>query len=723
MPIRVACTNGHKLVAKDSLAGKMKKCPQCNSVILIPDGLDTELFPIDLVEDLGLGGSNNFETDWFSEVLPVVTPTTFVPPQPPQPIKQQARANPNAPSNVRPKVLIFAISGIGLVLALVLVVVISVFSLGGRKGTTQNNQSMAETPVAKPLEPANAMASRSAGENPPSPPTPSMPEPESAFTATRLVNSAIDGDEPALQTQTNSRPNVNSGLKVGKKDWPQWGGSSTRNNTPSGSAIPIELDLKTGKNIRWSMPLGTESYGGIVVANGKVYVGTNNGAAYIKRFPSSIDLGVLLCFDERDGKFLWQHSNEKLPTGRVHDCPNAGICSAPLVDGDRLWYVTNRGHVVCLDTEGFRDEKNDGPFMQEQVSDENEADIVWSFDMIAQLNVSPRNMANCSVTCAGDLLFVNTSHGFADSNASEAAKPAPSFLCLSRATGKVLWTDSSPSGNILQGQWSSPAYGVLGGVPQVIFGGGDGYLYGFLAEGVGGKSKLLWKFDCNPKDSKYVVNSGRGNHIIATPVIYQGLVYVATGQDPQYGEGGGDLWCIDPNKRGDVSPTLVYNAASPEKPIPHKRIQPLVTADGDFEKPNPNSAAVWHNVESEIAESKRYMDRTLSTVAIQDDLLFIPAFSGWLHCLDAKTGDTHWKHDLRSACWGSPLIVEGRVYIGDEDGDLDVFLLSKNKVMLQENNLGSAMYSTPIVANDTLFLSNSNRLWAIQKGAKSKPIK
>ena len=40
---------------------------------------------------------------------------------------------------------------------------------------------------------------------------------------------------------------------------------------------------------------------------------------------SDIDLGVLLCFNEADGKFLWQHSNEKLPTGRVHDWPMQGV--------------------------------------------------------------------------------------------------------------------------------------------------------------------------------------------------------------------------------------------------------------------------------------------------------------------------------------------------------------------------------------------------------------
>ena len=87
----------------------------------------------------------------------------------------------------------------------------------------------------------------------------------------------------------------------------------------------------------------------------------------------------------------------------------------------------------------------------------------------------------------------------------------------------MIWTDNSPGTNVLHGQWSSPAYAVLGGVPQVLFGGGDGWLYSFDAAGTpDGKSKLLWKFDCNPKESKYVLG-GRSdrNHIIGTPVIYE----------------------------------------------------------------------------------------------------------------------------------------------------------------------------------------------------------
>ncbi len=284
---------------------------------------------------------------------------------------------------------------------------------------------------------------------------------------------------------------------------------------PSGKNIPTDWDVDSGKNIKWKAKLGSQTYSGPVVANGKVYVGTNNAGGYIERFPWNdfvqVDLGVLLCFDEQTGEFLWQHSNKKLKTGRKHDWPMQGIVSVPLIDGERLWYVTNRGEVVCLDTEGFRDKENDGPFQQEDVEAENEADVVWKFDMMGELGISQHNMCTCSLTSAGEILFVVTSNGVDESHVNIPKPNAPAFFAMNKHTAEVLWTDESPNKGLLHGSWSSPAYAVLGGRPQVLFPGGDGWLYSFDPQGDGrGHSKLLWKFDCNPKEAKWILG-GRGN--------------------------------------------------------------------------------------------------------------------------------------------------------------------------------------------------------------------
>ena len=517
-------------------------------------------------------------------------------------------------------------------------------------------------------------------------------------------------------------------------DWAQWGGNSYRNNTPVGVDICREwdcgrFDRKTGEwisdnaeNIKWVARVGSQTYGNPVVADGQVYVGTNNGAGYIKRYPAKVDLGCLVCFRESDGEFLWQHSSEKLPTGRVHDWPLQGICCAPLVEGKRLWFVSSRGEVLCLDTEGFHDDENDGPFKEETTISKEEADVIWSFDMMSELGVSQHNMCSCSVTSWGDFLLVNTSNGLDESHINLPAPEAPSFICMNKNTGEVYWTDNSPGVNILHGQWSSPAIGELGGVPQVIFAGGDGWVYSFkVDEGKDGKGELLWKFDANPKESKWILG-GRGtrNNIIATPVIYDGRLYVAVGQDPEHGEGIGHLWCIDPTKRGDVSPELAVNVEDRDTPIEHRRIQAVIEEDGDVAIDNPNSAVIWHydrfdqNGDGEF-DFEETMHRSCGTVAIQDNLLYIADFSGLFHCLDAETGKVHWTYDMLAAAWGSPLIVDNHVYIGDEDGDVCIFeLTAEPQEPIAEINMGNSVYSTPIVANNVLYIANKTHLFAIQ---------
>ncbi|MDA1049452.1 MAG: PQQ-binding-like beta-propeller repeat protein [Planctomycetota bacterium] len=161
-------------------------------------------------------------------------------------------------------------------------------------------------------------------------------------------------------------------------------------------------------------------------------------------------------------------------------------------------------------------------------ADREEADVVWKFDMMAELGVSQHNMANCSPTIWGNTLFICTSNAVDESHNHIPAPDAPSFMAMDKNNGEVLWTDNSPGQNILHGQWSSPVVGVFEGVPQVIFPGGDGWLYSFRADRwKDSKPELVWKFDANAKESKWILG-GRGtrNNLIAVPVIYDGLVYV-----------------------------------------------------------------------------------------------------------------------------------------------------------------------------------------------------
>ena len=448
-----------------------------------------------------------------------------------------------------------------------------------------------------------------------------------------------------------------------------WSGRLSRNMVSDEKNVPANWDMETGENIKWAAQLGSQSYAGPLIIGGKVFVGTNNKALYNPKLTG--DRGVIMAFNESDGKFLWQATHTKLTSGRVNDWPLQGICSTPFIEGDRLYYVSNRCEVVCVDTEAFLDGENDGPFTEETETSEIDADIIWSYDMMDELDVFPHNLATCSPLAVGDLLILETSNGVDEGHIHIPSPDAPSFIALNKHTGELVWEDASPGENILHGQWSNPAYGVINGVPQVIIPGGDGWIYALAPE----TGNIIWKFDCNPKDSEWELG-GRGtrNNIISTPVVYENKVFVAVGQDPEHGEGVGHLWCIDASQTGDTTDT----------------------------------AAVWHFGDEQF-------NRTMSTVAIADGLLYISDLSGYLYCLDVNTGDLYWKHDTFAAIWGSPYVVDGKVYLGDEDGDVVILKTGKTKQVLFETNLGSAVYTTPVAKNGVIYIVTRNMLIAISE--------
>lgn len=454
----------------------------------------------------------------------------------------------------------------------------------------------------------------------------------------------------------------------GTGDWPMWGGTPDRNMVSNMKGLPTTWDVKTKKNIKWVAQLGSQTFGNVVVSGGMVFIGTNNEGVRDPKVTG--DKGVLMAFRESDGQFMWQMVHDKLATGRVNDWPYQGIASSPLVDGNRIYYVSNRAELMCLDTQGFHDGKNDG--VQDEVrKGPLDGDVIWRFDMMDEVGSLPHNLANSSPVMYGDLIFVSTSNGQDESHVNIPSPKAPAIIAVNKNTGKLVWEDNSVFDRILHGQWSSPTVGKIGGVVQLVHAQGDGWIRGYEAL----TGKKLWEFDTNPKDSVWPKTR---NELISTPVIYQDHVYIANGQDPEHGEGVGHMYCIDATKRGDITQT----------------------------------GLVWHYDK---------IRRSISTPAIKDGIVYEADFSGFLHALDAKTGQVYWTHDLFAAVWASPMLVDGKIYIGDEDGDVVILQEGKTKKVLDTINMGSSVYSSVVPAHGTLFISNRNQLYAIADASADKP--
>ena len=510
-------------------------------------------------------------------------------------------------------------------------------------------------------------------------------------------------------------------------DWPQWGGRNARNFASDEKCIPesfspaIGQDGKNGvpaspeKNIKWKVKLGSQTYGTPTVSGGRIFVGTNDACLSDPRLKRSGG-GLVKCLDEATGKLLWQLPVPRLRTkdGNFNfDDMSLGICSSPTVDGDRVYVVTNRCEVLCLDVQGQAN-GNDGPFMDEGqymvgpgelpgkpgrfdpkcappppppvTVGPADGDIIWRFDMLAEVDSWPQDAADCSVIVVGDFVYVCTSNGVDKSHHNRPSPKCPDLVVLAKKTGELAAVSDPPIGHaIFHGEWSSPCSAQVAGRPLLFWGGGDGlcYAFGLTPEPGpdGGKPAIrpVWKFDCNPPHNKmrdgkplpYNKNHEGPSEIIGTPVFYKDRLYVTVGQDSRHGNGPGCLSCIDATKTGDVTDT----------------------------------GKVWQCYD---------FQRSFSTVSIADGLVFAADYAGIVHCLDADTGKPCWTHDLGAHAWGSTMAVDGKVVIGDESGKVTVLACSREKKVLSEAHFDAPVYTTPVAANGVLYVATQTYLYAIQ---------
>src|SRR5262249_33762223 len=171
------------------------------------------------------------------------------------------------------------------------------------------------------------------------------------------------------------------------------------------------------------------------------FSGTNNGKPRNPEVKG--DKGILMCFRESDGKFLWQAVHDKLPAGQVNDWPEEGICSSPVVEGEHVYYVSNRCEVICASVDGYVEGKTKPT--HEKYATKADAGVVWRPDMMKAMNLFPHSLATCSPLIVGDTLFVITSNGVDEGHINIPQPGSPSFLAINKKTGEVRWKSNLPS--------------------------------------------------------------------------------------------------------------------------------------------------------------------------------------------------------------------------------------------------------------------------------------
>jgi outer membrane protein assembly factor BamB len=415
----------------------------------------------------------------------------------------------------------------------------------------------------------------------------------------------------------------------------------------------------------WSVELGNEVYGTPVVAGDTVYVGADNTRQMNPAFQD--DSGVLMAFRVTDGAFLWQDVAPRVERRGLRDFLLPSTSSVPHVEGDRLYYVTAECQLRSLDTKGFGDGENDGPYREEVFKDNAAADIVWQLDMPA-LGVFPHEACNSEVLALGDLLVVATSNGQNEGHTLVPSPRAPSLIAVNKHSGELIWRAVGPGAQVLHGDWSSPVAANVDGRIQVLHGGGDGVLRAYDAE----SGQEVWRFDGNPKDARFLPRAGvfSRSAIIASPVYADGRVFIAMGQSPGHGNAPSFVYAISPNGHGDVT----------------------------------KSGLLW---------TSREVGRVVGTPIVKDGLLYVGDLGGTVHCLDAATGEHLWKHETNDAIWGCLQLAGDHLYVGNAEGLMTVLRAGRHKELLAQIEMDAPLYTRPAVVGDSLYLATANRLYLI----------
>jgi outer membrane protein assembly factor BamB len=195
------------------------------------------------------------------------------------------------------------------------------------------------------------------------------------------------------------------------------------------------------------------------------------------------------------------------------------------------------------------------------------------------------------------------------------------------------------------------------------------------------KLKKVWQFDFDPTAPKENVHRFTGNrsegpsNIYGMPVFHRNRLYVAGGGDLWWGKNAAWLKCIDATKTGDIT----------------------------------TNGLIWtYPLERKV----------MSTAAVHEGLVFMADCRGFLHCVDAESGAGIWKHEISGEAWASPMVADGKVYLGTRNGSFYVLAASREKKVLSTVKLSDPVSGTATPANGSLFVATMTWLYAVQEGVQ-----
>lgn len=241
------------------------------------------------------------------------------------------------------------------------------------------------------------------------------------------------------------------------------------------------------------------------------------------------------------------------------------------------------------------------------------------------------------------------------------------FIALDKKTGETVWVNS-PGLRPYDTTYSPPAVATVNGVRMLIAGGGDGAVHAMKPL----TGEPIWRFEM----AKRGINTG--------VVVYNNAAIVSHSEENLDTSEMGMLAAIDATAKGDIKTTK------------------------------------W---------AVKGVQNGFSSPIIDGDRLLQVDNGANLYAYDINTGKQLWKQNMGTIQKASPVLADGKIYVGSENGRF--FILKPHNdhcEVLDQDWLGTEaqpeiIIASPAVSNGRVFVASMDALYAIgpKKVAYAKP--
>lgn len=382
-------------------------------------------------------------------------------------------------------------------------------------------------------------------------------------------------------------------------------------------------------------------------------------------------------------------------------------------------------------------------------SQEKNIPVTWSDKENVKWQVPLENQGNSTPVVWGDRLFLTQAN---------KGGTQRSLLCFARDDGRLLWQKDvsyAEKERNWNESWYCNASPALDGERVVVsFGSAGMYCYGFNGEelwkrtdlgtwehafGNGaspvlyGELAILW---CGPNESKgrnflLAVNKKTGETVWEQDQSFGSwmtpLITNVNGQDQlilgyskdvkgQPEDKSGFLYGLDPKSGKELWKCQGLNSYGYASPLYGDGVAVGMSGFGG------SALAVKLGGSGDITGDRLWLHprntQRVGSGMIVNGHVYIVEENGVPRCYDLRTGEEQWKVDKRpgsgASTWGSMVHADGRLYVLMRNGDTLVFAASPTYELLAVNKLGGETNSSLAISNGQIFVRTFKHLYCIE---------